>query len=272
MRTSDLSVQVSRRKPACVLDPALVLGYAAGPNLALKLTQVFEPWLTRSFWQTLDASELLLRHFERQTPGEAPDGAFIPDPQALMQWVRLREQTDATAWDLHWIDENYAQSQLHDEGDFELFDRYEALAEALAARIAPASLHWPSMDPVLGAIDALALSACLDGAVILTARTSRASEDEPPPVSGLRRAGLAPLRAISEAVPDGGPQGLFEVERRWLRQALVGAGLVTLLQDLPPLNVVHVRASDGAEPAPFDEPGSSDEDPWQGARAWWYCL
>ena len=59
MGASDLRVTVDGPKLRCVLDPALVLGHACGLKLALGLTRVFETWLPRSFWQVLDASDLL---------------------------------------------------------------------------------------------------------------------------------------------------------------------------------------------------------------------
>ncbi|HWP20747.1 MAG TPA: hypothetical protein VNO84_16580 [Burkholderiaceae bacterium] len=260
MRASDLSLTVRQRKLACVIDPALALGHPCGPGLALKLAQVFEPWLTRSFWQTLDASELLLRRLDRELP--APRRARV-DPDALLGWLSLREATDAGSWTLHWVDENFTSSQVRDAADSDLVDRYEQLAAALEARMNSNPASWESgLDPVRGAMDTLSLSACLDGALVLT-ECPRGTPDTPWPVQALDRAGV-PVDRLDPPSDD----TLFAVERRLVRDALVTAGLVALAQRLPSLAAVHVLV---------DATGASDAaqegtDPWSGARAWWYAL
>ncbi len=115
-----------RRKPPCVLDAALLLARAPGPSLALRLATVFEPWLTRSFWQTLDASELLLMH--------GADDAGAVSGVALARWLSLRENTDIGSWVLRWVGDCLAESQLLDAVDAAVVERYEALAEGLQRR------------------------------------------------------------------------------------------------------------------------------------------
>lgn len=262
MGASDLRVRVDQSKLRCVLDPSLVLGHAGGARLALQLTRVFETWLTRSFWQVVDASELLLQRWPS-------DSAAQPDAAALGDWIALRDRTDAGSWPMRWVGDNRAESQLQalqSETDGDLFDRYEQLAAALGdftgqGEMAPLRTDW-GYDPVHGALDALALSASLDGALIL----SRQPE-----------VGLAwPLQALArldlgdrchELAPDG---SLFEAERQCVRQALANAGLAAPLQALAPLVVVHVLG--GADPV---WNASGDElplNPWSQAQAWWYRV
>jgi hypothetical protein len=250
MGASDLRVTVEQPKLRCVVDPALVLGHAAGPRLAQRLTRVFETWLTRSFWQLLDASEFL-----RDTG---------PDPAALNEWLLLRERTDAGSWSLRWVGDNLAESQIKATAGDELLDRYEWLSAALATRqdAMPISDWRRGFDPVAGACDALALSAALEGALILSPCST--GDAVPWPVQALQR-----LHLPVERTGDDSP-GLFKTERQVVRHALATVGLAALLQSLPPLAVVHVLVTSST---PLDTTSADDEpDPWTHAHAWWYPV
>lgn len=247
---SDLKLQVSVRKLACVLDPSLLLCHAQGPMLALRLTQVLEPWLTRSFWQALDASELLLE--------AAPPAAL--SGSALAEWLALREATAPGEWLLRWIGDRLAESQLHDEGDMHTLERWEQLAETLgrrqAAQARPLGAWCHGFDATGAALDALALSATLDGALVLC-EAAPAPQHEPHPVAAARAAGLT-ARALEPMPAD----SLFSAERLLLRQALAQAGLAALLEERVQIAAVHAL--------PCDE--AAADDPWSGARVWWYAL
>lgn len=254
MGASDLRVSVEQAKLRCVVDPALALGHPAGARLAQRLTRVFETWLTRSFWQLLDASELL------RDAG--------PDACALSEWQLLRERTDAGSWPLRWVGDNLAESQLKAVDADDLVERYEWLADALAARqdAAPATDWQRGFDPVSSACDALALSAALEGALILSPCPRDAAA--PWPVQALQR-----LRLPVEPAHEGhgaheGRASLFAAERQLVRQSLAAAGLAALLQPLPPLAVVHVLVAPHADAASGDD----GTDPWAQARAWWYLV
>jgi hypothetical protein len=268
MRRSDFSVQLDRRKPPCVLDAALLLAYAPGPSMALRLATVFEPWLTRSFWQTLDASELLLMH-------SAEDASAISGT-ALARWLTLRENTDIGSWVLRWVGDSLAESQLLDAVDLAVVDRYEALAEGLQRRADLADLAdlaepkdatcpaWRGFDMHRSATDALALSATMEGALVLCAAPHDAL---PPPVQAAHRLGLR-----LQALADPPPQSLFLAERQFLREALASAGLAVMTQSLPPLAAVHVWLDEDA-PLPAEASlGDALPDPWAAASVWWYWL
>jgi hypothetical protein len=248
MGASDLRVTVDLPKLRCVVDPTLALDHAAGPALTQRLTGVFETWLTRSFWQLIDASELL------REPG--------PDPVALGEWIVLRDRTDAASWLLRWVGDNLAESQLKASAGDDALERYERLAAALEPRLPPTSPWQPVFDRVSGAVDALTLSAALDGALILSQRPS--ADELPWAVQALERLGLAFEEVATER------DGLFAVERQLVRQSLASVGLSALLQTLPPLAVVHVLVS--ARSASDTGSADDDADPWARARAWWYPL
>lgn len=268
MRLADLSLTVSQHKLACVLDPALLLDHAQGPALALRLTHVLEPWLTRSFWHVIDASELLRSATRCRT-------SATPDPTALAAWIALRDETDAGSWPLRWVGDNHAESQVRDGAAPDVVDRYEILLAALAGRrtsATPEPARWAAVDPVANAMDTLALSACLGGAAILS---QVQDGDDPWPVRALARAGLEATPLVPMPADT-----LFAAERQLLRGALAGAGLAPLVARLPRLAIVHVSVDDAAPSArraldadPSAEPDAPDApDPWADARAWWYAL
>lgn len=263
MGASDLQIQVWQRKLPCVIEPALVLGQACGPALALGLARGFEAWLTRSFWQVLDASELLAR------PRAAAPEQLMPDGRALSGWIALRDGTDASAWTLRWMGDCMADSQLREAAAPDLVERYERLLAVLLERLDRARRRtwadqlgagWQAgLDRGLAAADALALSACLDGALVLC---GAAGDELPMPVSTLEQV------AVPVARFDGGDAGnLLAAERELVRQALAAAGLAALSQTLPRLAAVHVLC----EAAASDD-DSADADAWTGARAWWYWV
>ncbi len=281
MRRADLSVHVDRRRPACVLDPSLVLTHAPGPALALRLAMVMEPWLTRSFWHALDASELLLQHGDAVAPPKTDINA-----SALQRWLALREGTDGSAWVLRWIGDRLAESQIIDAFDTDIVERYESLAELLQMRastctdtsaeptrsVVPQAVtlaSWNCFDAQASAMDALVLSATLDGALVLCAA---AHDTLPPPVTAAERLQLR-VEPPGRITPD----SLLFAERAFLRDALAAAGLAVMTQSMPPLAAVHVWFDDdehaptvaGNDPS-FDDAAASN--PWSGARVWWYRL
>lgn len=250
---SDLKLQVSVRKLACVLDPSLLLCHAQGPLLAQRLTQVMEPWLTRSFWQALDASELLLAAAQR-----AEDDAVPPSlsGSALAEWLALRECTEPSVWLMRWVGDCLHDSRLHDEGDMRTLERWEQLAESLASRPSRHE-HWcQGFDASGAALDAIVLSATLDGALVLC-EAEPERQVEPHPVSAARSAELEVHRL--EPMP---ADSLFSAERQLLRQSLAQAGLAALLEDRLRLAAVHVLPPDDADA----------DQPWRGARVWWYAV
>ncbi|WP_250484989.1 hypothetical protein [Caballeronia sp. GaOx3] len=268
MQSDDLFVQVHRRKLCCVLDPALVLGTRLGFEFALRVAAVLEPWLTRSFWQVIDASELLMPQLvgadSANDPREfdawdANDDLTRPLPAALEAWIGLRERTDAGSWPFRWVGDNLAESQLQASADAGVVTRYETLAESLGARVerfGDAPGGWDQTD---ASLDALALSAALDSAVVLMAAAGGAP---PWPVQALARIGR-PAQLL-DPMPASHAASLFGAERELLRSALAAAGLAGLVQDLPPLAALHVNVA-----RPNDGAGGN---PWDRAQAWWYFL
>lgn len=262
MGPGDLQVQVWQRRLPCVVEPALVLARPDGTALALGLARAFEAWLTRAFWSVLDASELLA--------GSPPSGSTVsdpgPDPRALADWLELRRTTDAASWTLRWLGDSVADTQARDGSAIELIDRYEHLVEILHARLERgrprstserADLAWRAgLDRGEAAVDAIALSAALGGALVLC--SAREPDAAPVAVEVLAAAEVSP----SECLP--GDSSLLGAERGIVREAIAAAGLAAMLHDVPTLAALRARV------AFRDERDAID--PWDGARAFWYRL
>lgn len=308
MRRADVSVHVEQRRLPCVLEPSLLLTHAQGPSLAMRLVSVVEPWLTRSFWQALDNSELLTGRVPQLGSATPISGA------ALTRWIQLRERTDESAWVLRWVGDRIAESQLRDVEDLSLFDQFELLQAALELRAEQRGMTlrspWPGLDLRRAALDALSLSAVLEGALVLCAALAgqrpslvvlaeQLGFDVIEAVEGTAvvaaggagagaraDAGAAGMATGASAVSPTAASSLFSTERALLREALARAGLATLAQQLPPLAVLHVVRMDDAgvtadppSDAAIDEPLTLDAagdcappDPWDGTRVWWYWL
>ncbi|NBA94784.1 hypothetical protein [Pseudomonas sp. R5(2019)] len=273
MRASNMLVSVSQHRLPCILDPALVLGSVHGPTLALRLAQVLEPWLPRSFWQLIDASELIMPTLE----GDSTDGEYDParpSIAALLGWMALREGIDAGSWPLRWVGDSLAESQIQQGSDAGVVERYESILEWLLQRhldadTGPGPGHV-RCDPEEGALDMLALSAALEGAVVLTLCPACG---QPWPVRALES-----VRLGGELVSPIAPESLFAAERELIRGALASAGMAALVQQLPPLMVFHLLPSNGRAFSQTWEAAtgqlrrrvlpSLDDD----FRAWWYYL
>lgn len=278
MLADDLLVSVRSRKLPCVLDPALVLGSPHGLEFALRLTQVTEPWLTRAFWQLIDASDLVMPKLAAPGRGDA----LHPRGDMLEAWIALRERTDAGSWPFRWVGDRLAESQLKERADEGLMLRHDAIAESLALRLGDDGRErahgWPpGWDPLSASLDTIALSSVLDASAVITALVE---DDEPWPVRALHR-----LRVHTTRLDPLPPESLFATERALLRDALAAAGLAPLVQRLPALVVLHVMAGAGAETVPelADVIAGEDDgvveasrwspaDAWHDARAWWYRL
>lgn len=268
MRTSDLSLRVSLRKLPCVLEPTLILAHAQGPELALRLTQVLEPWLTRSFWQIIDASELLTQGVPVRSAQSAESAHVLADPSALTSWIALRDRTAAGSWPLRWVGDNVPESQLGEDESLDVIERYEDLARALEDRTEgrlPRCSPWcKGINPITAAMDAVALSATMGGALILC---TLVEGGEPWSVQALALAGVKVQRLETEH-----GDSLFHTEREWVRDILVTAGLAVLAQRLPSLAVMHVLTDSSRYTRNDEENGDALADPWASAQAWWYVL
>jgi hypothetical protein len=177
MIDSELEVSVRARRLACVIDPLLALSSPYGALLAQRLAQVAEVWVTRSFWQALDASE-----FHRRDPlafwseserANLPASTVAEVRAALALWEEMRARTDLGHCRLHWLNDNITESALPEHVAPEQFARYERLHESLATRCNRSSDVGETLG-FFGAMDALVLAATLGNARLLSFASSDA--------------------------------------------------------------------------------------------------
>lgn len=304
MRHGDVQLRWSVLKPACVVDPGLLLGRADGPALAQRLSRVFEVWLPRSFWVAVEACEVWM---DDSAATDDPR-QLVPDPLALRQWQIWRDTTDAAAWNLRWVDDCVARSQTHSAAhamdSTDLLSRYDHLGAQLEQRLAQRAVQAGAV-PLLSAgqiglrhdllsQDSAILSAVLDGALVLCGLNERGSI--PWPVQVLQEAGLS-VREIPSR--DFGAD-LLGCERQWMRESLVAAGLAPWMPRLPELAVLHVLPGASLSWSALEEvpsnanlddlvnsasaalemtgaaegpaPALLTDDPWREVSACWYRL
>ena len=278
----DLSLTLSQRRRACVLDPGLMLS-RFGLLLARRLGEVMELWMPREFWRILDNSQFYLRQPEslfrmsdderRVSVRQAPNMDEIAT--AIKEWERIRMENDLSGLKFFWIGDGLPESLVPPGTGADLVWRYESLARALDR---PLAGRGPM---ACAARDTAALAAALGAAFVLTYRTT---EDI--------RAGAAPAicdvfaECLScQSVAEGDP--IAATERDHLRHLLVHSGAANLLWAGLNLAVLHLAVPAAAilyvapQPTSTDDLGEVDTvapvaessaGPWDGARAFWYPL
>lgn len=251
MQDPEFTLAVRGRRWSCVVDPLLALATPGGAQLVQRLAQVADVWVTRAFWQALDASEFHRRDplafwpdaLREKLPQDAADGVA----GALAVWERARARTDLAHSRLNWINDCLSESALPEHAPADLIERYEALHEALVARGDVRQERRETLG-FLGATDALALTAALGPARLLTRGLDS-------PLSCLADSACAldlPLQEAAEGA-------LAATERRRWNELLVQAAAAPLLWGGESLAVVQL-----ALPAPLPPPAGVDELPLSG--------
>lgn len=264
----DLSVQVTRRRSRCVLDPNLALS-RDGARLTRLLAPYAEQWVGPEFFAVLDSALVYQREPELLIwPGtEAADVAAMPE--VLRDWTRLREEAGRC---LYWVGDAMRESFLPENLDESVLAHWEAASRTLDCRL-PQAIE--ATGPLIAAMrDAAALCAILPNACIV----GRGRRDELPPIcSHLRQWGLE----CEKLTPDDAFAG---IERAAFRRLLVMAGLAPLIWSGLQLAIIHLCVPHlgrleaasviGAEPAVLaDEPEIGlPGNPWEDARCFWYDI
>lgn len=246
MLDPEFTLAVRGRRWTCVVDPLLALASPGGAQLVQRLAQVAEVWVTRAFWQALDASEFHRRDplafwpepLRAALPADAADGVV----GALAVWERARARTDLAHCRLNWLNDSLSESALPEQAPADLIERYEALHESLVARGDPAQELRETLG-FLGATDALALTAALGTARLVT----RAIDSPRSCLAASARALELPLDAV-------GGGALADTERRRWNDLLVQAAAAPLLWGGESLAVVQL-----ALPDPLPPPAAHDD-------------
>lgn len=128
----DLDVSVRARRPACVLDPALLLAAPHALLLAQQLSRTVDLWVCPAFWRLLDASEFFGRRPARLRTWLALANDHSTDAvgAAIEAWSRWRVSRDLAALGLYWVGGHQTESFLPENGPRDLPARFEGLMDA----------------------------------------------------------------------------------------------------------------------------------------------
>lgn len=263
----DLSVQISRRRSRCVLDPHLALS-RDGPLLAKRLAPFAEQWVGPEFFNVLDSASLYLEEPELLIWPNSDAAAIEAVPEVLHAWTRLRDEPNGC---LSWIGDALRESSLPDAVDEGIVARWELASRALDERL-PRTLE--ATGPLVAATrDAAALCA-----VLPAARMIGRSEGGRPPAAcrQLQNWGLACRRLNAE-------DPLVLLERgdflRLLADAGIapsvwaGLGLSLVYLWLPRAGALELSPIYGHDIEPDllrkDEEPAAWVNPWEGATCFW---
>ncbi|HBK57462.1 MAG TPA: hypothetical protein DDZ76_14420 [Xanthomonadales bacterium] len=287
MLESDLELSFRTRRPAYVVDPMLALASPHGAQLTSRLSSVADLWVTRTFWQVIDASEYYrsdpLALWPEEVREGMPESAAEDFRQALALWEEVRQRTDLSHCRLNWVSDSLTESAFPDGTAPDLLERYERLHQGLTGRCDPRDEATGSAW-FFGAIDTLSLTAALGRARALTL-----APEVPGACFGLacERVGFA------IEVPPMSAAAITAIERRRTRELLVSAGCAPLLWSGLRLAVVHPVLSgdvllktearegefvgcftdgDGFDPFDPDERGAPVVDPWKSARGFCHGI
>jgi hypothetical protein len=283
MSSPDLSITVSHRRLACVLDPGLVLS-RFGLSLIRRIGDFMELWMPRELWHILDNSQFYLEQPEclcQLDSSERHDQLRWTQAKdeivsAIKVWERIRLDSDLSGLKVFWIGDGLSESFVPPGTGAGLIWRYETFAHAL-------DRHLKSSGPIVcAARDAAALAAALGTAFVLTYRTTESVEVEAAPEICKALACHMSCELVARADP------LAAIESEYLRHLLVYSSSADLLWSGLHLAVLHLALPSASTLYRAVPPALSDDlaevgtasaaevdlsaDAWDGARAFWYPL
>jgi hypothetical protein len=276
-----MSVTISQRRWACVLDPTLAFSNYGLP-LVKQLRGVMELWVGREFWHILDNTYFYLRQPESLLSNKVgrtlKSGPVNPQQfiRILQAWERTRIETDSANLGLCWVGDSPNESFLPEDKDSNLIWRCERLSASLDSRL--------NTTGALAALyrDTVALAVAEGRSVVLTHLPESDSGDFPPDICTMLQEWGIPCEPVASGC------AWMALERDYLRQLIVQAGLARLRWAglrLAVLQLVVPAASTLAatplEATPvtdldvtldLEQNPQPEADLWQGAQGFWYAL
>lgn len=269
-RSPNTEWRVRAQRPACVVDPALLLSTPAALLLVQQLSNVVDVWVCPALWRLLDSSEFHLRRPDRLArwlglPEPWPAEQLAQAVNLCMQW---RNSRDFTGLGVYWVGLNTTESCLPEQGPRAAISRFGALLRGWPAP-APAPDGGGNVDGQPNhdtTRECAALSAALQGAPVLTLAATDGTA--PPPLA--QAWASDGLRCTSW--PSGMAPHAQAEQTRWLEWLLHAGAAPTVATGLR-LSVTHLVAP----MAQFIEPGSTGANDgtasgWEGAQALWLNL
>ncbi|MBD2108949.1 hypothetical protein [Nodosilinea sp. FACHB-13] len=281
---SDVSITLTQRRWACVLDPALALSIYGLP-LVKQLSELMELWIVREFWHMLDNPQfyveqpeaLLGKQIEVLPPTERQE-VSQQMLRSLQEWERLRLRVDPTTRNINFLADVIGESFVPAGADSDLIWRWESLAQSLDGQIG----EQLARDDVLTLAyrDLAALAAARPACILTHRTTAELAQNQPPRVcSTLTKWGIACQEIGFDNV-------MADIEQNYFRSVLVHAGVSKFLWSGLNLSIIHLvvpaaatlgTTQNWSESLPFTALESSEFlepsiDLWQGAQGFWYSL
>lgn len=282
----DVTITLSQKRWACVLDPTLVLSDYGLP-LVKQLGELAELWVVREFWHMLDNTQVYLHQPERLLNQAYPKASLSQQRQLsqqairnLREWENLRANSDRSSWNIHFLADAIGESLIPPGTDANLIWRWESLAQGLDGYLDRRSTRSETL--TLAFRDLAALAAARP-ACILTHRSPEAAQlNDPPAICDTLKQWKITCHEVSAS------DAIAEAERNYLRNLLVHAGLSKLLWSGLNLAVLHlmVPAAAAISPTPQwdDELAFPELDDvaglsamammnlWDGSQGFWYSI
>lgn len=261
---------------SCVLDPAIALSHH-GVIIAENLSKQIELWIVQELWNIVNEAEFYSERTELITPN-----AVATEKQAvvaeiiwsLKEWQKTKQETDLAKLGMYWLGDNLQESLLPKNKPVEFFKQWEVLASTLDRRVRQTQSENNNILS-LAFRDTLSLTASLKSAFVLTYQSSTNSRDSPPAIcQALSNWGI-PCQVINKRNP------IVAMERHYIRQLIVGAGLGKLLLagvNLVAFHLVIPAVSTSANLLSYTSLPTSEQQVdresyfWNNVRGVWYYL
>lgn len=282
---ADLSLNISQKRWACVLDPTLALSVYGLPLLT-RLGKTMEIWVARELWHILDDTDYYIGHPEMLLVNNGQGNQAEREKeivQTLLDWERVRLDNDPSRLYCYWIGDSPLESFLPENSEPDIILHYEALSAELDSRLRDEKS--PSLcdkeSPLLAAWrDTAALAACLPAAFVLTQLPPSGTEKSCPAIC--QSLGNGDIHC-NEVTADDSWQ---KQESDFLRQILIRTGLSKWAWFGLRLAVLHIAAPAACivDTQKLDKPvdyglnetailaNESAIDYWREARGFWYSL
>lgn len=280
-----LSITLSPRRWACVLDPSLVLS-PYGVLFVQALGKVLELWIARELWHILDNPSFYLTQPEwamtQTEPALSPVLQMMAQQhwvQILRSWELLRGQTPLGDLNLFWIGDRPADSFLPTGTGSAMIQSWEVLARSLDQRLPDKSNSCSTLTSAFR--DTAALAAVLGSALILAYQPIEENDkmhESPEICQTLAQWGI-PCQQIDQL------DTIAIMERENLLSFMVSTGFSKFLWAGLHLIVLHLVVPSAwatvykTQLSPVSLSLNDEEIPeaclldcWQGAKGFWYRL